>query len=107
MGIERNDQGQPIYPVGKNFVDEDTSFVAGDSPKVLDVNDTLGRNGNRGYIVNDGSGSISVEISHAGTNYTTLFTMKNGETFDLTGWSVDTIRLTHTGTNSSYRVHVW
>jgi hypothetical protein len=107
MSIARNDNGQPLYPVGKNFVNEDTSFIAGDSPIALDVNNTLGRNGNRGYIIVDGSGNISVEISHDGTNYTTLFTMKSGESLDLTGWSVDTIRLTHSGTNSAYRVHVW
>ena len=108
MSIIRNAAGDPLYPSAKNFVAEDTSFVAGDSPVALDVNAALVTgNGNRGYIVVDGSGDIAVEISHVDTNYETSFTLKNGEVFDLTGWDVDTIRLTHSGTDSAYRVHCW
>lgn len=89
------------------FNSEDTSFVAGDSPATLDVNNYLGSNGNRGYVVNDGTGDFTVEISHDGTTFMSDFTLKSGESFDLTGLEVDSIRLTHGGTNSSYRINCW
>lgn len=107
MTVLYNDAVHSIYPVGLNVVSEDTSFVAGDSPKVLDVNDALKKNGNRGYIICDGSGSILVKYSHADTNYLTEFTLKSGETFDFTGCEVDTLRIAHSGTDSAYRVHLW
>lgn len=107
MSILRNDKGDALYPCSKMLASEDTSFVAGDSPRSIDVNDDLGTNGNRGYIKVDGAGDLLVEISHGGTNYEDQFTLKNGDAFDLTGLDVDTIRLTHSGTNTSYRVLVW
>ena len=107
MAIIRNAKGSPLYPVGKMKVSEDTSFVAGDSPVVIDVNDALGVNGDNGYIVVDGAGDILVEISHVGTSYLSQFTMKSGEVFSLQGMDVDTIRLTHSGTDSKYRVNAF
>lgn len=111
MAIMRNDRGNAIYPVGRNFVNEDASFVVGESPRVLDVNDTLGRNGNRGYINVYGAGDLLVEISHSETQagvpqYTTQFTLRNSDNFDLTGWDLDTIRLTWSA-DTAYRVHCW
>lgn len=107
MGILRNAKGKPIYPSSEMFVAEDTSFIAGDSPVTLDINATVGHNGNRGYITIDGAGDIAVEISHDGSTFETSFNLKSTETFDLTGLEVDSIRLTHSGTNSAYRVNCW
>lgn len=113
MSIARNDAGNPLYSSSKNYVNEDTSFVAGDSPKVLTPSTTLTatgvktRNGNRGYIKVDGVGDLLVEISHNGSDYNTQFTLKNGDSFDLTGLEVNKIRFTHSGTDTAYRVQVW
>lgn len=106
----RNDAGHSIYPVGKFFVAEDTNFVTGDSPVVLDIAGTLSsdskQTGNRGYIRVDGAGDILVEISHDGTNYMSQFRLKNADSFDLTGISVSKIRLTWVS-DSAYRVLSW
>ena len=113
-----NDTGKPLYPTntGTNVVDEDTNFIAGDSPHIIDVNSGLGGvNGNRGYIAVDGTGDLLVRLSHKDTTFMTQFTLKGtggvvgvkGEVFDLTGWDIDQIRLAHSGTNTAYRVQVW
>ena len=87
-------------------VDEDSSFVTGDSPHVITAPTTLGRNANRGYIRVDGTGDIKVEIAHKGTSYLTQFTLKNADSFDLTGLDVATIRLTWVS-DSGYRLVAW
>lgn len=104
MSVQRTGAGHPLYPARhETFVSEDTSFVAGDSPVTLDVNATLRRNANQGFIINDGAGDFTVAISTDGTNFGTAFTMKAGETFDLAGENVDSIRITRVA-DSSYRV---
>ena len=104
MSVVRNGAGHPVYPARhETFVQEDTSFVVGDSPATLDVNTTLRRNANQGHIINDGAGNFTVAISTDGTNYGTAFTMQAGESFNLTGEDVDSIRITWVA-NSSYRV---
>lgn len=104
MGVSITGLGAPLYP-GRHetFVSRDTSFVVGDSPATLDVNTTLARNANQGHIINDGPGEFTVAISTDGTNFGTAFTLLAGETFDLIGENVDSIRITWVA-NSSYRV---
>lgn len=89
-----------------NAVFEDTSFVAGDSPATHDVNTALGQNGQDGYIICDGAGDILVEVSADGATYGDQWTQKAGEVVSLKGMSVDTIRITHSGTDSAYRINV-
>jgi hypothetical protein len=84
--------------------DEDTNFQAGDSPKTITVySSTL-----HPYPVceGDGTGNIEVAISQDGTNYGNTFTMKTGEVVTLGGSRVGLIKITHTGTDSAYRVLV-
>ena len=81
--VEGNDKGY-----------EDTSFVTGESPRVLDVNTDLGRNAREGGILNDGAGDLLVEISNDGATYGDQHTLKADEVFDLEGRNVDSIRLT-------------
>jgi len=90
--------GPGYYPA------EDSSFTAADSPVTIDINSNLGRNASTGYLVCDGSGDILIELSEDGSTFGTQFTMKNGETLDLTGLDVDSIRITHSGTDSAYRL---
>lgn len=91
---------------GRSVSYEDTSFVTGDSPVVLDVNTDLGRSGRDGYIANDGAGNFTVEISDvaAGT-YGGSHTVKAGEILELSGVDIDKIRITWIA-NSSYRVFI-
>ena len=82
---------------------EDTSFVTGESPAVHDVNTDLGGNGRDGYVVCDGAGDITVEISNDGTNYGGSHTLKKDETLHLEGLNIDKIRITWIA-DSSYRI---
>lgn len=84
---------------------EDTSFLTGDSPVVLDVNADLSRNGVDGYVINDGVGNFTVEVSNDGTNYGSAATIKYGEVMDLEGFDIDSIRITWVA-NSAYRVQI-
>jgi len=88
---------------GRTVAYEDISFVTGDSPVVLDVNTDLSRNGRDGYIVVDGSGDVTVEISDDGTNYGGTHTLKEGEILKLKGADINRIRITWVS-NSAYRV---
>jgi len=83
---------------------EDSSFVTGDSPVVHDVNNDLGRNGNRGYIICDGAGNISVQISESGAVSTEdTITLKANDILSLDGMNVDQIKITWV-TDSAYRI---
>jgi len=112
--------GEPVIGAGTNEIGsvnvidvsdadpqifEDTSFVAGDSPITLDVNAALGRNGTQFFIFNDGAGDFTVALSRDGAAFGDEHTVKNGETYSIDNYSVDSIRITHVA-NSSYRVVV-
>ena len=93
----------------ENWVtDEDTNFQAGESPKVITVYSTAMHPYpvSEGYIACDGTGNLEVAISQDGTNYGDTFTMKGGEVVTLGGSRVALIKITHTGTDSAYRVLV-
>lgn len=88
---------------GRTFAYEKTTFAA---TEVLDVENDLGRKGVDGYIICDGAGDIYIEISDDGTNYGGRHTIKDEESVILTNLKVSKIRLTHSGTNSAYRIMV-
>ena len=79
---------------------EDSSFVAGDSPAVI----TLAAPYVEGYIACDGAGDITVEVAPESTSYGNSVTLKQGEVITIGGTRIANIRITHTGTNSAYRV---
>jgi hypothetical protein len=95
-------------PKDRYFASEDLDFQSGDSPVVLDINGTLGVPSIDGKLVaksNAGNtGNILVEISDDGTNYGNQFTVFYLETFPLFGYKIKKIRITHTGTDSGYRL---
>ena len=93
------------YADGSTVSYEDTSFVTGDSPIVLDVFTDLGRRGHEGQVINDGSGDIKVEVSYDGINYGGLHTLHEGDELVLENLSFKKIRLTWVS-NSAYRVLV-
>lgn len=82
---------------------EDTSFVTGDSPATLDLNDDLGRNAITGTIINDGPGDFTVSFSTNGTDFGDEITMATQEQIDFDKISVDKIRITWVA-DSAYRV---
>ena len=88
---------------GRSVRYEDTSFVTGDSPVVMAVNTDLGRNAHSGYVVCDGAGNFTVEISDNGTNYGGVHTLKSGEILDLDNMVINKIRISWIS-NNSYRV---
>jgi len=90
---------------GRTVTYEDTSFLTGDSPAVHDVNTDLGRNARDGYLINDGAGNFTVEVSNDGDTYGGAHTVKGGEIMRLKGLNVDRIRVTWIA-NSAYRILV-
>ena len=82
-----------------------TSFVVGASPAIHDINANLGRNAYMGYIICDGAGEISMTINE-GSGAGEAIIMKAGESFSFDEWygGIDTITITHTGFDSSYRI---
>lgn len=105
-----NDHGALFTTLGNvnesNKVYEDTSFVVGDSPAVHNFESDMGRTAVDGYIVCDGAGNIQVDISRNGLTYDEKFTMKIGEICELDGLVISKIRITHTGTDSAYRINL-
>jgi len=91
---------------GRSVSYEDTSFLVGDSPVVLDFNTDAGRNGRSGYLINDGLGSFTVEISDNGIDFGGVHVIKNGEILELDGADIDSIRISWVAANSSYRVFI-
>ena len=92
------------YIVGRDKGYED-SFTSGVSPRVLDVNSDLGRNAHEGNFINDGPGDIYLEISDNGTNYGSSHKVKSLESYDLTAYDINKIRLTWIS-NMAYRAVV-
>lgn len=93
------------YISGRTAAFEDTSFVTGDSPVIHAVNTALGRNAHDGYIINDGAGNITVQISDNGTNYGGSHTLKKDEIMKLTHLDIDSIKMTWVA-DSAYRIFV-
>ena len=91
-----------MYSDGTTVSYEDTSFISGDSPAVLDVESNLGRVGHGGYLANDGPGNILVEFSFDGSTYGGQHTVKSQEILDFENASFKKIRLTHVA-NTAYR----
>jgi hypothetical protein len=95
-------------PKDRYFASEDLNFQSGDSPVVLDIDSSLGVPSIDGKLVckstSGSSGNILVELSNDGTNYGDQFTVFYLETFPLFGYSIKKIRITHSGTDSGYRV---
>jgi hypothetical protein len=82
---------------------EDATFTATATLKVLKA---LGRNSRDGYIVNDGAGDFTVKFSPDGNLWGDAHTIKKNEVFDLGKIDIHSIIITHSGTDSAYRVMV-
>ena len=83
---------------------EDTDFTVAESPVTRSIFTDFGYNSIQGYIICDGPGEITFEFTRDGTIFGEPVTIKNGELFNLKGLDVHSIKITHTGTDSSYRI---
>lgn len=91
----------PVLDTSEFF--EDTNFVAGDSPVILDLNTALGRNSTTGHITNDGAGNFTYAESNDGVAFGDEVTLKPGETDHWEDISLDSMRITHIA-DSAYRI---
>ena len=82
------------YVDGSTVSYEDTNFVSGDSPVVLDVYADLGRVGHEGFILNDGAGNLLIELSTDGVTYGGSHTLKWGDQLVISNLKVNRVRLT-------------
>lgn len=82
---------------------EDTLTVD-NSPVTVDFNDDTGRNAVEGWIINDGAGTLTVAVSRRGLVFGDAFTVKKGETVDFLRLDIDSLKLTHSGTDADYRI---
>lgn len=107
LGSVATDNFYQLCVYNKVYAYEDTNFIAGESPAVLDVYTDLGNRTNlKGYIAVDGAGSLLAELSFDGTNYGSQFTLTTGDVYSLDGIAIKKIRLTHSGTDTAYRINV-
>ena len=104
-GTIRSGDGNPLYPAGQYATSEDSNFVSGDSPATYNANSDLGKNANNGYIICDGAGDITVNLSQDGTTFGDNITLTSGDEFSLKGRNVHSIKLTHVS-DSAYRIYV-
>jgi hypothetical protein len=111
MAILENDAGRSIYPVRGVMSVHETTITAGISPVVYNINSDLGglsnTRGNRGWFAVDGNAAIKIEIAQEGTSYMAQFTVNAGQVIDLTGFNINSIRLTRTTGDSAFRLVVW
>jgi len=83
---------------------QDTSFVTGDSPALIDINAALGRNAAFVQVINDGAGNFTVAPSNNGIAFGTAITVKPSDPpFIFEGLNIDSLRITWVA-NSAYRV---
>jgi hypothetical protein len=82
---------------------EDTAFVTGDSPVVIDINTALGKNAVNIEVKNVGAGQLNFQLSIDGVNYGDVITLGLEEAYiDETG-NVDSVRLIWVA-NTAYKV---
>jgi len=81
---------------------EDANFTSAESPRTLDVNAALGRNGQDGYIICNGLGDIKVQFSNDGISYGDQHTLKEGWAMSLKGLDIDSIKITWVSDSSYY-----
>jgi len=82
----------------------DAEFSSTDDQTILDVSGYLGYPARSGFINVFGEGDVDINISSNGTTYGSDITLFRNDIFKIDGLLVDKIKLTHTGSDSAYRV---
>jgi len=84
---------------------EDTAFVLGDSPAILNFFGATGRNSVDGYVICDGIGDMIVDFSRDGITYGGAWTMHQGEMIGVRNYDIHSLRITYVA-DSAYRVNL-
>lgn len=84
---------------------EDELFETGESPRTLDINTDLSKNGHDGYIMNDGPGKLKAQYSNDGVDFGGIHTIKPGEAQGLGKLDIAKIKLIWVA-NTAYRILV-
>jgi len=103
MSIFSDEILHKVYAARLSRAFEDTSFSA---TITLKVRRALGRNSRDGYIINDGAGDFTVKHSPDGNLWGDEHTLKKNEVYSLRKLDIHSIIITHSGTDSAYRVMV-
>ena len=90
----------PLGVVNKSY---EGTLTAGASPLAIDFNTDSGRNSKEGWIACD-SNNMLVAFSRDGITFGDNWTMRSGELTNLANFDIDTLRLTHNGSDSAYRI---
>jgi len=92
----------------------DGTIVAGGAAVVVDLYANLQGKARGFFVVNDGPGNLSVEVSNDGTNYGSAFLVGSGEQYSFPPFThatgeerekeaISRIRLDDDGANTTYR----
>lgn len=93
-------------PKTKTFSSFDTSFIFIESPVTLDVNIELSKNSNDGFIINNGKGRLTYQISSNGSTFDDAINLEPCTGHSLKNISVDSIKITYVA-DTSYEVVLW
>lgn len=84
------------------------TLTSGVSPVVHSFNTDYGYNAIKGWITNDGDGNargtMLIEFSRDGSIWGDPYELYPGESFDLDGLDVHSLRLTHVALDITYRI---
>lgn len=90
--------------VDGNTLSYEGTTVSG-TPAVIDFHtDSGGQQAHYGYLINDGTGNLTVEYSFDGTTYGGVHTIKVGEQVDLSHFSINRMRISYVDDAADYRV---
>ena len=84
---------------------EDTNFTSAEDQTIFDIRADLGRQGHKGFFINDGPGDIKIQTSFDGTTYGGIQTLRGGDTLSLNDLDINRIKLTYVD-NTEYRCQV-
>lgn len=101
--IIKSGTGAALYPAGQYMAETVTSFATGDSPEVIDFISEIGKPASNGYLINDGSGDISIAMRRGQAAFGDEIILSANERFDFKGRDIEHLRITWV-TNSSYRI---
>lgn len=90
-------------PFSKTFSRFDTSFSLIDSPVTLDANTTLGQNSIDGFIINNGTGRLTYQISKDGAAFDDSINLEPHMGHSLRDLDIDSIKITWV-TDTSYEL---
>lgn len=92
--------GSPIHANPKPY---SGSVTSGSTLATLDFNADLGRNAKDWYVINDGPGDITIEVSYNGTTFATAFTWKATDGPFSLYMECDSIKINYVSATAAYR----